>query len=160
LENTATKESAKNTPIIKEKRVNISEIAPDTVISFSHEQYLKLQKGLIPKAMEDKWFIYFEEDCLYFHRSWTGLGIYRAEIIKENDAEEDKKYTIKEFYLETDEKTYKDGDNKFDLDILLQLIFWGLLGIDTRNSFIEKYGSGTSGAMLIWSLFGRMFFPQ
>jgi len=159
LDNVATKESVKNSPIVKEKRVIISEIASDTVISFSQEQYLKLQEGLIPKAMEDKWFIYFENDSLYFHRSWTGLGIYRAEIIKE-DIGEDKKYAIKEFYLETDEEIYKDGDNKFDLDILLQLIFCGLLGIDTRNSFIEKYGEGTSGTMLIWSLFGRMFFPE
>ena len=160
MDNTATRESVKNSPIVKEKRVIISDIAPDTEITFSQEQYLKLQKGLIPKAMEDKWFIYFENDSLYFHRSWTGLGIYRAEIIRENVADEDKKYAIKEFYLETDEEIYKDGDNKFDLDVLLQLIFWGLLGIDTRERFIEKHGSETSGTMLMWSIFGRMFFPQ
>lgn len=27
--------------------------------------------------MEDKWFIYLEDHHLYFHRSWTGLAIYR-----------------------------------------------------------------------------------
>ena len=23
--------------------------------------------------MEDKWFIYWKDDALFFHRSWTGL---------------------------------------------------------------------------------------
>jgi hypothetical protein len=32
--------------------------------------------GLLPRAMEDKWFIYYEEGWLYCHRSWTGAAIY------------------------------------------------------------------------------------
>jgi len=158
LEKIATKElgRGKLSPIVKPKLVTICEIAPDLDLSFSEEQYIKLKKGFIPKAMEDKWFIYFENDCLYFHRSWTGLGIYRAEIIKVNDDVTDRKYTIKEFYVETDEEIYKDGDNAFDLDVLLQLIFCGLLGIDIRDRFFEKHGKGKSGAVQTWSLFGRM----
>ena len=27
--------------------------------------------------MEDKWFIYYEESELFFHRSWTGQPVYR-----------------------------------------------------------------------------------
>lgn len=30
--------------------------------------------------MEDKWFIFYEEPWLYFHRSWTGVGIYGVEF--------------------------------------------------------------------------------
>jgi len=155
LDNIATKNSAENFPIIDAKLVNISEIAPDFKLSFSEEQYIKLQKGLIPEAMEDKWFIYFENDWLYFHRSWTGRGIFRVEIIKEENGCESEKYTIKEFYVERDE--VKNGDDKFDFDVLLQLILWGLLEIDVRNSFSEKYVDGTSGLMLTWALFGRLF---
>lgn len=32
-----------------------------------------LTKGFIPKEMEDKWFIYFEDNKLFMHRSWTGF---------------------------------------------------------------------------------------
>jgi hypothetical protein len=35
---------------------------------YSHEEYARLQEGLIPKAMEDKWFIYFDEPHLFLHR--------------------------------------------------------------------------------------------
>jgi hypothetical protein len=60
--------------------------------------FLHTAKGLIPRAMEDKWYIYFENDCLYFHRSWTGLEILCAEIIREDG--ESVKYIIKELYAE------------------------------------------------------------
>ncbi len=30
--------------------------------------------------MEDKWFIYFDEPYLYFHRSWTGDAVYRVAL--------------------------------------------------------------------------------
>ena len=45
-------------------------------ISFSLEEYKELQEGFIPRQMEDKWFIYFEDNNLYCHRSWTGHCIY------------------------------------------------------------------------------------
>ena len=32
--------------------------------------------GHLPRDMDDKWFIYFEDGWLYFHRSWTGSTIY------------------------------------------------------------------------------------
>jgi len=150
-------ETRKTYPIKSPKQINIADIAPGVALSFTEEQYQKLQKGLVPKVMEDKWYIYFENDCLYFHRSWTGLGILRAEIIRE-DGGEGVKYSIKEFYAERDE--IKNGDDLFDLDVLKQLIYWGLLGIDTRDDFIQKYAAEPKGTMLTWSIFGRMFFPQ
>jgi len=44
--------------------------------SFTPEEFERMKRGLIPQQMEDKWFIYFEEPWLYFHRSWTGVCIY------------------------------------------------------------------------------------
>jgi len=160
MENIETKETLKYSPMVKPKLVNIFEIAPDITMSFTEEQYIKLQKGITPKAMEDKWFVFFKDGWLHFLRSWTGEEMYRAEIIKEEDGGKGGKYSITEFYVESDEKLYKDGDNKIDLDIIFQIIFWGLLGIDTRERFIEKYGTGETGSILIWSIFGRMFFPD
>ena len=45
---------------------------------FSPEAYARLKAGVIPRAMEDKWFVYFEAPYLHFHRSWTGLPVYRV----------------------------------------------------------------------------------
>jgi hypothetical protein len=159
-DDTATKDTCKNTPMVKPKQVTIAEIAPNLALSFTEEQYRRLQKGFVPTAMEDKWFIYCENDCLHFHRSWTGLELYRAPIITEANKNGTIQYAIKAFDIETDEGTQKDGNDQFDLDILAQLILWGLLGIDIRKSFIDVYGEGPKGALLIWSLFGRMFFPE
>jgi hypothetical protein len=45
---------------------------------FSESEYAKLQEGLIPGVMEDKWFLYFEEPYFFLYRSWTGQPVYRA----------------------------------------------------------------------------------
>ena len=59
------------------------------------EQFLELKKGLIPQQMEDKWFIFYEDGWLHFHRSWTGFGNYKAQVVKEEDG-----YSINEFWAE------------------------------------------------------------
>ena len=48
--------------------------------TFSASQFEALAKGLIPRAMEDKWIIFLEEQVLYFHRSWTGQPVYQVKI--------------------------------------------------------------------------------
>jgi len=47
---------------------------------FDVEQFTRLKEGLIPRAMEDKWFIFYEEPQLFFHRSWTGQPVYRITL--------------------------------------------------------------------------------
>ena len=36
--------------------------------------------------MEDKWFIFFESNTLYIHRSWTGFCIYQVHFAREGKA--------------------------------------------------------------------------
>jgi hypothetical protein len=52
----------------------------DLVESYTHAEFEEIKRGMIPGEMEDKWFIFFEEPWLYFHRSWTGLGVYGVEF--------------------------------------------------------------------------------
>ena len=157
MEKDASKESWKNYPIREPKLVVIKNIDPKLKLHFSIEQYNNLKKGLIPKEMEDKWFIYFEDNWLYFHRSWTGYGQYKAEIIeiRENDV---LIYAIQEFYVERDKEYYTNDDDCHDFDIFLQLLFWGLLKIDVREIYFKKYGNDNSQIMSVWSNFGRMHF--
>lgn len=37
-------------------------------------------RGFVPKEMEDRWFIFYEEGWLYFHRSWTGFCVYALRL--------------------------------------------------------------------------------
>lgn len=83
-----TKESWKTFAMPKEK-VDLS-----IKQKYSKEEYNKIKQGYIPKSMEDRWFIYFENDKLYFHRSWTGICIYELKFSKENED-----YIISEGYL-------------------------------------------------------------
>lgn len=47
---------------------------------FSDEEGERLRLGHIPEDMDDKWFIFFEEGWLYFHRSWTGDCIFGVRL--------------------------------------------------------------------------------
>lgn len=51
----------------------------------SIKEYEQLCHGLIPSQMEDKWFIYVENDIVYFHRSWVGSCIYQTTIEKKEN---------------------------------------------------------------------------
>ena len=66
----ATRKSWKREPLPKE-RVPLGYARALTHIEASH-----MVDGFIPRAMEDRWFILFDEDWLLFYRSWTGLCIY------------------------------------------------------------------------------------
>ncbi|MGF6226235.1 hypothetical protein QFZ27_000190 [Inquilinus ginsengisoli] len=45
-------------------------------LTFSDADGEKLRLGHIPEDMDDKWFIFFQDGWLYFHRSWTGDCIF------------------------------------------------------------------------------------
>lgn len=47
---------------------------------FSDAEAEQLIQGVIPRQMEDKWFIYFADGWLRFHRSWTGAFIYAIKL--------------------------------------------------------------------------------
>lgn len=43
---------------------------------FSQQEITRIRLGLLPAQMEDKWFVYWLDNSLHFHRSWTGHCIY------------------------------------------------------------------------------------
>jgi len=127
----------------------------DFSIPFTEEQFEELTCGLIPEEMEDKWFIFFEEDWLYFHRSWTGTMTYKLRI---NRYEMEKEYSIKEFWAERDDTIYSNTDDTKDIQIVLLLIANGLLGLDYRELYASYFLKSEKDALITWSTFGRLFF--
>ncbi len=94
--------------------------------SFSDKEMDVLRRGNIPKAMEDKWFWYMEEQTLWAHRSWTGYCIYRIDF-KEND---DHIVTVNR-----DPKQYECSSIEQDMESLNKLLDWWTE--DTYDHYVE-----------------------
>lgn len=61
------------------KRLPFGQTAPIPYrASFGDAEFETIARGLIPQAMEDKWFVYLDGPVLCFHRSWTGQAAYRV----------------------------------------------------------------------------------
>lgn len=49
-------------------------------MEFSQKEKELLEYGNIPRQMEDKWFLYLENDVIHYLRSWTGIEIFKANL--------------------------------------------------------------------------------
>jgi ADP-ribosyl-[dinitrogen reductase] hydrolase len=144
----ATKETWKNIPIDNPKRIDID-------LLFTDKQFSKLKNGLIPQQMDDKWFIYYENEWLYFHRSWTGNGMYKAKMKKVSDG-----YSVTEFWAERNQEKYKNEDDNTDIETFTFLIARGLLGIDVNHIYSSRNIQSETDALKGWSSFGNMLFTN
>lgn len=111
----ATSQSWKNSPIDQPYKIS-------TNLSFNTAQFDKMILGYIPIEMENKWFIFYENECFYFHRSWTGHGIYKACIHKIGST-----YYISEFDVERNTEKYQNKNDEKDIRDLMSLIKYLLL---------------------------------
>lgn len=69
-------------------------------LEFSEEEKELLSYGNIPLRMEDKWFVYYQNDIIHFFRSWTGVEIFQAKFILSRNAS----WKILDLLVNTDEK--------------------------------------------------------
>ena len=51
---------------------------PPPNMLISRQEMQAIAMGYAPVGMADRWFAFMEDDRLFFHRSWTGYGIYEA----------------------------------------------------------------------------------
>ena len=84
---------------------------------FSTEEIQRMLAGLIPEAMEDKWFIYWHDDMLFFHRSWTGFCIYVVRFAADGDG-----YRMIEADVNRDPEQYPEVGVERDAKIISFLI--------------------------------------
>ena len=89
---------------------------------FSAQEMKRIQRGLIPEQMEDKWFIYWQDNTLYFHRSWTGMCIYIVRFIPEGN-----EYRMIEADVNRDEGQYRGYGDEREPAVISDLIDWLLL---------------------------------
>lgn len=90
---------------------------------FNRKEYNQLSFGLMPQAMEDKWFIFLENDQLFLHRSWTGYCIYWLQLKWEEQG-----VSVIKAWVNRDKKQYQSTDDEYDAELLSFLIDNLLLG--------------------------------
>ena len=120
-------------------------------LEFTESQFNKMKNGLIPEEMEDKWFIYYEEGFLYFHRSWTGFGIYRTKITKEPTG-----YIIREFWVERNFEKYSNTDDEQDRTTLKLLISNCLLNEPLSSLKTESSMDSSDEILKNYVVYGNM----
>jgi hypothetical protein len=108
----------------------------------------RIKQGVIPDQMEDKWFVFFENNWLYFHRSWTGACIFKVRFEKTTTG-----YESAEAWASRDENFYASTNVEYDAALLLYLIRGFLLGEEVP--FPVKNDTAEGRAMEMWSLIGR-----
>ena len=85
--------------------------------TFSSQEMEHISRGLVPEQMEDKWFIYWQDDTLFFHRSWTGFCIYVVHFIPEGD-----RYRMVEADVNQDPAQYKEPNDERDIRMISYLV--------------------------------------
>lgn len=84
---------------------------------FSKDESALLKLGFLPREMDDKWFIYFENNTLHFHRSWTGVCIYQVFFKQEGDA-----LRMTQAIVNRNPDQYAETRAERDQQIILQVI--------------------------------------
>jgi hypothetical protein len=107
----ATKESRKTQPMPE-----LRERLPFDAL-YTDSDAEKIMNGFIPKEMEDKWFIYFENGWLFFHRSWTGHCIYMVKLDGSPAG-----VRVVEAWVNRDKEQYNNSDRELDIKVLSSLI--------------------------------------
>ena len=91
--------------------------------TYTLEEFERMRRGLIPREMEDKWFVYCDERWMFFHRSWTGTGIYGVRFqLSDSGA------SVVESWVSRDSDQYKETRTDYDRALLTFLIDALLLG--------------------------------
>ena len=92
---------------------------------FTPDERRRLALGIVPRNMEDKWFIFFEDGWLHFHRSWTGACIYSVRVTDSDAGSE-----VAEAWVNRAPEQYTRTDDDYDARLLAFLVERLLLGRD------------------------------
>lgn len=84
---------------------------------FDPNELEALRLGNVPRAMEDKWFVYADGDRVAFHRSWTGHCVF--ELVLELGPPGAR---VREAWVNRDPNQYRSSDDVDDARYLGSLV--------------------------------------
>jgi hypothetical protein len=95
---------------------------------FTSAEMDRISRGFIPMAMEEKWFIFFKSNQLYFHRSWTGYCVFVAHFKRRQDG-----YVLHLIEANRNAKQYSEKDDSADARLVSEIIDNFLLAPQTSK---------------------------
>src|SRR3990172_9038411 len=116
--------------------------------SFSSHDMKRIRKGLVPEQMEDKWFIYWKDGSLFFHRSCTGFCVYIARFASAGDS-----YRMIEADVNRDPEQYSELSDERDARMISYLV--DVLLLQQEAVFPSDDPSSEKQALMNWSQVGR-----
>ena len=108
----ATPTDWKNKPMPSEQHYVIKVELPLSPVALE-----KIRHGHLPGQMEDKWWMFFENNVIRYFRSWTGDNIFNAYCEQRGDD-----YYIVEIEVNTDAYSTSPGSARHDLEYFLSLL--------------------------------------
>jgi len=121
--------------------------------TFSAQEMRSIRKGLVPEQMEDKWFIHWKDDTLFFHRSWTGYCIYVVRFAAAGDG-----WRMFEADVNRDPEQYRETNDERDAEMISFLV--DVLLLHQESIFPSDEPSSEKQALMNWSQVGRAMFGQ
>jgi|GEM_PF-3115904 len=104
---------------------------------FTLAEMNRIRWGFIPMAMEEKWFIFFKRNRLFFHRSWTGYCVFVAHFKRSQDG-----YVLHLIEANRNRRQYTEEDDAYDAKLVSDILDNFLLAPQT-----SKGPSGLSAAL-------------
>ena len=120
--------------------------------SYTPAEFERIQQGLIPQQMEDKWFIYYNNLWLYFHRSWTGASIYGVRFLAT-----DSGASVVDSWVSRDPAQYKESALDYDRALLGFLIDAFLLGKNVRFPVPGRVSTSAPAGIYQHHVVGRAY---
>ena len=118
-------------------------------LRFSASEMDRIRHGLVPEQMEDKWFIFFEDDSLYFHRSWTGFCLFKVRFEVAGGG-----FLAVDALVNRDPEQYSSTDDDHDRKLVQHLI--NVLLLKRSSTYPSLTGdSSIAAALEQWSMMGR-----
>ena len=122
---------------------------------WTEEEMGSIRRGYIPQIMDEKWFIFVEDDRLYAHRSWTGFGIYEASF-----APVEGGYVIESAAITGDESIYRRSSDQDDSQILEMLIVGHLTGGSISTEGLSRQDPVMNWELIVPSVPKQAFLPR
>ena len=121
--------------------------------TFLPQEMKSIRRGLVPEQMEDKWFIYWKDGTLFFHRSWTGICVYVIHFATAGDS-----YRMLEADVNRDPEQYRETSDERDAEMISYLVDVLLLRRDAV--FPSGESSSEEQTLTNWSQVGKAMLGQ
>jgi hypothetical protein len=120
--------------------------------TFTPTEMQAILRGFIPEAMEDKWFIFYTDQTLFLHRSWTGYCMYEADFL-----EAAGQHKVSRLRVNRDPDQYAFTDDEYDKQLFVYLVNTLLLHKHSTPPPVPNHEqlSEEKRALSLWAILGH-----